>query len=120
MDTTELRAIWQTISGLQSTYQLSATELEAITNDMPREDLQRGLVQQDVPVSAEMKRNVSLLLGIHSGLQILFSDTVQATTWIDRPNSLPPFNGDTPRILMFSGSETALAGVRAFIDYWLQ
>jgi hypothetical protein len=73
---------------------------------------------QNVKVSRDVRDRVSLLLGIYKGLRVLFEDSQQATTWIDRANTLPPFNGRRPRELMTSGDFMALASVRRFIDYW--
>lgn len=117
-ETTMTRAIWQTIASLKREFNLSDAEMQAILGEMPRSTMHKGIKHQDVRVSRDVRDRVSLLLGIYKGLRILFQDSRQATTWIDRENSLPPFNGRRPRELMTSGSFLTLASVRKFVDYW--
>lgn len=113
-----LRAIWQSVASLKSRFSLSEAEMLAVLGDMPRSTMHRGLQQQNVKVSRDVRDRVSLLLGIYKGLRVLFEDSEQALTWIDRANTLPPFNGRRPRELMVSGDFMALASVRQFVDYW--
>jgi uncharacterized protein (DUF2384 family) len=113
-----VRAIWQSVSSLKQAFQLSELELQALLGDMPRSTMHKGMQHQNVKVSRDVRDRVSLLLGIYKGLRVLFEDSQQATTWIDRPNTLPPFNGRRPRELMTSGDFMALASVRRFVDYW--
>lgn len=113
-----LRAIWQSVSSLKSRFNLSEAELLAVLGDMPRSTMHRGIQQQNVKVSRDVRDRVSLLLGIYKGLRVLFEDSEQALTWIDRENTLPPFNGRKPRGLMVNGDFMALASVRQFVDYW--
>lgn len=113
-----LRAIWQSVSSLRYSFNLSEAEMMAVLGDMPRSTMHKGMQNQNVKVSRDVRDRVSLLLGIYKGLRILFEDSQQATTWIDRQNRLPPFNGRTPRDLITSGDFMALASVRRFVDYW--
>ena len=71
---------------------------------------------REAGLSSTCLDSVSLLLGIYKGLRVLFEDSEQALTWIDRANTLPPFNGRRPRELMVSGDFMALASVRQFVD----
>lgn len=112
------RAIWQSVSSLRREFNLNEPEVLAVLGDMPRSTMHKGVQSQTVKVSRDVRDRVSLLLGIYKGLRVIFEDSQQATTWIDRENTLPPFNGRRPRDLMTSGDFMALASVRQFVDYW--
>ena len=49
---------------------------------------------------------------------VLFDDAEQANTWINRKNTLAPFNGLTPKEYMLEGGIVRLADVRKFLDFW--
>jgi hypothetical protein len=61
---------------------------------------------------------VSYLLGIMKALRLLYVDSLQAYSWIDRANSLPPFNGMTPRQYLLDGSLRHLSDTRRMLDAW--
>lgn len=113
-----LLALWQAVSSLKREFNLSEAETLKVLGGMPRSTMHKGIQYQNVNVSRDVRDRVSLLLGIYKGLRVLFEDSQQAVTWIDRENALPPFNGRRPRQLMTSGDFMALASVRHFVDYW--
>lgn len=71
----------------------SEREVLATLGEISRSTMYRGFKTQNVRVSRDVVDRVSLLLGIYKGLRILFKDSQQAMSWIDRENRLPPFNG---------------------------
>lgn len=113
-----VRAIWQSVSSMKHQFKLSGPEMQSLLGDMAQSTMRKGLLQQNVRVSRDVRDRVSLLLGIYVDLRVLFEDTQQATGWINRINTLPPFSGRCPRELMTSGDFMALASVRQFIGYW--
>lgn len=118
MPEVETRVLWKSISAMQSAFHFSEDEMLSLLGAMHKSKLHRGLSSMDVDVSGAVRDRVSLLLGIYKGVHTLFGDTDQANTWIDRPNELPPFDGDTPRALVVSGDLSSLAAVRNFVDQW--
>jgi len=82
--------------------------------DMPRSTY----TTQKAKLNRDQKERVSYLLGIYKSLRILFDDAEQARTWINRQNTLPPFNGLTPKEYMLEGGIVRLADVRRFLDFW--
>lgn len=65
-------------------------------------------------VSADQAARVSLLLGIHVGLQYLFVDRERGYRWASAPNTI--FDGLTPLEIMSSGSIDGLLRVRSYLD----
>jgi len=54
------------------------------------------------------------LLGIHVGLQYLFSERQNGYCWMGRPNAV--FDGLTPLEVIASGSIDGLLCVRSYLD----
>ena len=61
---------------------------------------------------------ISLVLGIHKGLKLLFADDASATRWFTGPNTDVPFGGLSPLGRMTRGGIDDLYGVRRYIDGW--
>ncbi len=65
-------------------------------------------------VPLDVIRRVGYVSGIWKALQILYSDHVQADTWVRRPNR--HFGDQTPLDRMSAGDVTDLAAVRQYLD----
>ncbi len=109
---------WKSLQALVQRFQFSEAEATALMGEMPRSTYQKGVHQHDGKLNRDHKERISYLLGIYKSLRILFTDSAQALTWIDRKNELPPFNGMTPKQFMLQGSIVRLAEVRRFLDFW--
>jgi len=106
--------VWSSLANLVSRFDLKESEARVLMGDMPRSTYTAGKAK----LNRDQKERVSWLLGIYKSLRILFNDGEQARTWINRENSLPPFNGMTPKAYMLEGSMIRLAEVRRFLDFW--
>lgn len=106
--------VWRSLANLVKRFNFRESEARILMGDMPRSTY----TARRAKLSRDQKERVSYLLGIYKSLRILFDDGEQALTWINRPNSLPPFNGMTPREYMLDGSIVRLAEVRKFLDFW--
>lgn len=109
---------WKSLQALVQRFQLSETEATTLMGEMPRSTYQKGVHQHIGKLNRDQKERISYLLGIYKSLRILFTDSAQALTWIDRKNDLTPFNGITPKRFMLEGSLVRLAEVRRFLDFW--
>jgi hypothetical protein len=69
-------------------------------------------------LSRDQLERVSLALGIHKGLKVLFADEGSATRWFTSPNRDLPFAGCSPLERMLLGSIDDLYAVRRYIDVW--
>jgi uncharacterized protein (DUF2384 family) len=109
---------WKAIQNLVQKFQFDQEEGRRLMGDMPHSSYYKGLGQHNVRLNRDQKERISYLLGIYKALRILFTDSEQALTWINRANTLAPFNGITPRSYMLEGSLVRLAEVRRFLDFW--
>lgn len=116
-DEVDTRVLWKAIGAMQEWFRFTDQDMQRVLGGMPALRLSDGKKNMDLEVSKAVRDRVSLLLGIYSALQTLRADE-QAATWIDRPNTLEPFNGARPRDFMVSGEHESLALVRWFLDQW--
>ncbi len=61
---------------------------------------------------------ISLLLGIHKGLKLLFADDLSGLRWFKSPNRDLPFGGKAPLERALQGSINDLYVVRRYLDAW--
>ncbi len=69
-------------------------------------------------LTRDQLERISLVLGIHKGLKLLFSDEASATRWFTSPNRDLPFGGQSPLDRALRGSIDDLYAVRRYIDAW--
>lgn len=112
------KTAWKALDTLTHRFKLTEEESLRLMGDMPRSTYYKGIKNQDVKLNRDQLERISFLLGIYKGLRILFTDSAQAMSWINRENALLPFNGKTPKEFMLEGSIVRLAEVRRFIDFW--
>jgi len=106
--------VWKALNNLVQRFNLKEKEVRILMGEMPRSTYTTGTSK----LNRDQKERVSYLLGIYKSLRILFDDSEQAMSWINRENALPPFNGMTPKQYMLEGSLVRLADVRNFLDFW--
>jgi len=116
--TVSYQVAWKSLAKMIQLFRLNEEEACCLMGDMPRSTYYKGLKTHEGKLARDQLERISYLLGIYKALRILFTDTEQAMTWIDRPNSLPPFNGVTPRKYMLQGNMVRLAEVRRCLDFW--
>lgn len=109
---------WKALKNMVERFQFSRDEALILMGDMASSSYYKGINKLDGKLTKDEKERISLLLGIYKALRILFVDSEQALSWINRTNTLPPFNGITPRSYMLDGSLLRLADVRRFLDFW--
>jgi hypothetical protein len=69
-------------------------------------------------LSRDQLERISLLLGIHKGLRLLFADEGGAMRWFTAANRDLPFAGGSPLDRVLRGSIDDLYAVRRYIDAW--
>lgn len=65
-------------------------------------------------IDRDLATRLSLLMGIHKGLRILFTDAERGYAWVSKPNDF--FGGRTPVEIMAEGSIFSLARIRSYLD----
>lgn len=114
----ENEVVWKSLATLVKRFDFKEKEALILMGDMPRSTYTTGVKNKSIKLDRDKKERVSYLLGIYKALRLLFDDSSQALSWINRENELPPFNGKTPKEYMLEGSIVRLAEVRKFLDYW--
>lgn len=109
---------WKAFQNLVDRFNFNEQEAMTLLGDMPRSSYYKGINKHEGKLTRDEKERISLLLGIYKDLRILFLDSRQAMSWIDRANRLPPFNGMPPRQYLLEGSLIRLSEVRRFLDFW--
>ena len=69
-------------------------------------------------LSYDQLERISLVLGIHKALTLLFADEETGLTWLRQPNGERTFGGKTPLERMQVGSIDDLYRVRRYLDAW--
>ena len=69
-------------------------------------------------LTRDQLERISLVLGIHKGLKLLFADEASAMRWLISPNRELPFGGISPLERALRGSIDDLYAVRRYIDAW--
>lgn len=65
-------------------------------------------------IGIDLRTRLSLLLGIHKALRLLFSENARAYEWVGRPNQA--FGGRSALDVMLQGQMTDLMRVRTYLD----
>lgn len=112
------KVAWKSLQNLVERFNFNEEEGRILMGEMPRSTYFRGLKANEGKLNRDQKERISYLLGVYKALRILFTDSHQALTWIERENELAPFNGITPKQYMLEGSLVRLAEVRRFLDFW--
>lgn len=65
-------------------------------------------------IGTDLKTRLSVLLGIHKALRLIFSENARAYAWVSQPNQ--DFAGDRALDVMLRGQLTDLLRVRHYLD----
>lgn len=109
---------WKALKNVIQRFHFDKEEAMRLMGNMPSSSYYKGINKLEGNLSRDEKERISLLLGIYKNLRLLFMDSNQAMSWINRENTLPPFNGVSPRQYMMEGGLVRLFEVRRFLDYW--
>jgi hypothetical protein len=69
-------------------------------------------------LTRDQLERISLVLGIHKGLKLVFADEASAQRWLTSPNRDLPFGGQSPLDRVLNGSIDDLYAVRRYLDAW--
>lgn len=73
---------------------------------------------EEICLPADMLTRISLVLGIHKALRIIFLTDDEGIAWLKQPNAGPTFNGARPMDLLLAGTQDGLYVVRRYLDAW--
>jgi hypothetical protein len=103
---------------LAEQWHLTVDQRLALLGDISRQTYHNWQNGKVGPLSRDQLERISLLLGIHKGLKLLFADDVAGLRWLKSANVDIPFAGKTPLERALSGSINDLFVVRRYIDGW--
>ena len=70
----------------------------------------------DLTLPTDTLIRISVVLGIHKSLRILFQTEHDGVEWLRGPHQGPPFGGQPPMALVTGGTQDGLMTVRRFLD----
>jgi hypothetical protein len=103
---------------LAERWRLAVAERCILLGDLPRPTYYNWVNGRAGPLSRDQLERISLLLGIHKGLRLLFADGEAADRWLRAPNHDIEFAGRSPLARMLEGGIGDLDAVRRYLDAW--
>lgn len=101
---------------LSELWRLAVDQRRALLGDISRPTYHNWQGGKVGVLSRDQLERISLVLGIHKGLRLLFADEASATRWFTSPNRDLPFGGQSPLERALRGSIDDLFAVRRYID----
>ena len=103
---------------LSNQWRLAVDQRRVLLGDISRPTYHNWQGGKVGTLTRDQLERISLVLGIHKGLKLLFADEASATRWFTSPNTDLPFGGDSPLGRALRGSIDDLYSVRRYIDAW--
>ncbi|CAH1690943.1 conserved hypothetical protein [Hyphomicrobiales bacterium] len=110
----EAAAAARAVINLFDRWKVSDTIAREILGGMPARTYARWKTGELGRIDRDLATRLSLLMGIHKSLRILFTDPERGYAWVSKPNDA--FGGRTPVDIMAEGSIFSLARVRSYLD----
>ncbi len=103
---------------LSDLWRLAVDQRCALLGDISRPTYHNWQSGKVGTLTRDQLERVSLVLGIHKGLKLLFADEASAARWLVSSNRDLPFGGGSPLERALRGSIDDLYVVRRYIDAW--
>jgi hypothetical protein len=103
---------------LAELWRLAVDQRRALLGDISRPTYHNWRKGKAGTLTRDQLERISLVLGIHKGLRLLFADEASAMRWLTSPNRDLPFGGTSPLERALRGSIDDLYAVRRYIDAW--
>ena len=106
----------KTFFNIANAWRLSVTEQRGLLGWPASSTFHKYKAGDHGTLSFDTLTRLSLIIGIYSGLQILYPEPAFADAWVRTPNSHPLFGGRPALALMVDGGIDGLLKVRRLID----
>jgi len=106
----------RTFFNIAAAWQLSVAEQRALLGWPAASTFHKYKAGDHGTLSFDTLTRISLVLGIYSGLQVLYPEPAFADAWVRTPNSHSLFGGRPALALMVDGGIDGLYKVRRLID----
>jgi len=103
---------------LSELWRLAVDQRRALLGDISRPTYHNWQKGKAGTLTRDQLERISLVLGIHKGLRLLFADEASATRWLTSSNRDLPFGGESPLDRALRGSIDDLYAVRRYVDAW--
>ncbi len=111
---TEAAAMARAVLRLFSKWQLSDAVARELLGGLPARSYARWKAGELGRIDRDLATRLSLLMGIHKALRLIFSDTARGYAWISAPNAA--FGQRSPIEIMAQGDIFSLARIRSYLD----
>lgn len=102
--------------GIAAAWKLTNAEARTLLGAPPESTFYKWKAGDVRTVGRDVLERISYLLGIYKDLQILLPEPAAADGWVRRPNTAPPFGGQSALDRMLSGNVSDLYRVREYLD----
>jgi hypothetical protein len=106
----------RTFFNIAAAWQLTVTEQRGLLGWPASSTFHKYKAGDYGTLSYDTLVRLSLVIGIYSGLQVLYPEPAFADAWVRSPNSHPLFGGKPALTLMIDGGIDGLYKVRRLID----
>ena len=103
---------------LADTWRLTVDQRRTLLGGIARPTYHNWKAGKVGTLTRDQLERISLLLGIHKGLRLLFADDASAARWFRSANADIPFGGRSPFERALGGSMDDLYALRRYIDAW--
>jgi hypothetical protein len=106
----------RTFFNIAAAWKLNVTEQRGLLGWPASSTFHKYKAGEHGTLSFDTLTRLSLVIGIYSGLQVLYPEPAFADAWVKTPNSHPLFGGRPALELMIEGGIDGLHKVRRLID----
>ena len=103
---------------LAELWALSVADRQTLLGGISRQTYHNWQRGKAASLSRDQMERVSLLLGIHKGLKLLFADDAHGLRWLKAANDDLAFGGASPLARALKGGIGDLHALRRYIDAW--
>ncbi|MEZ5667254.1 MAG: MbcA/ParS/Xre antitoxin family protein [Alphaproteobacteria bacterium] len=103
---------------LAERWRLGVADRCALLGELPRPTYYNWVKGRAGTLSRDQMERISLLLGIHKALRLLFADEAAGERWLRAANRDLEFGGRSPLERMLAGGIGDLYAVRRYLDAW--
>ena len=110
----EIEAMQRAVIAIFARWGVTDAQAAVILGSIAPKTFKRWKAGEPGRVNRDLADRMSLLLGIHKALRIVFADPQRGYAWMRRPHET--FGGMTPLDLLLRGGMTDLERLRRYLD----
>jgi len=111
-------AAFKIFNELRLNWAISDAEAHILLGDTPKPTFDKWKRSGAKSLNRDHLERISLFIGAHKALQLLFASKGSAKRWLKSKNTDLPFCGLSPLDYILEGSMDRLYGLRRYLDAW--